>query len=126
MQSNHAFSNNLRVTSLPELRTYNCQTVRGDRATEAEGRESGATGSPPSCLQSRRVSWVTYSLVPKGASDECANLQQTFCREFLATDCSIGRLDRRADCCCIKVRLVNGRLRLPLPSDGPKSSGPRC
>ena len=59
-------------------------------------------------------------------SDERANLQQTFRREFLAANGSIGRLDRRTDCRRGEVRLVNDCVRLPLPSDRPKSSGPRC
>jgi hypothetical protein len=76
------------------------------RATEAGSTERAARPLVLPC-QSRRVSWITVSLARKGGdSDERSNLQQTFCRELLAANGSTGRVDRSADSCCGKIRLV--------------------
>ena len=54
----------------------------------------------------RRPRVASFPELKGGDSDECADLQQTFYRELLAANGSIGHLDGRADCCCGEIRLV--------------------
>ena len=51
---------------------------------------------------------------------------QHFAENFWLQTAVLVVLTGCADCRRGEVRLVNDCVRLPLPSDGPKSSGPRC